>query len=242
MASAQDHYAAGLSRVYTWMCGGLEPAVQRNVELLARLGIEPRGSARAVDLGSGSGFQSIALARAGFAVTAIDFDAGLCRELEKNAGELPITVVHDDLLRVAAIVEPGVEVAVCMTDTVLHLESTGDVQRLFSYVYSLLEPSGRLVITFRDLTHTLEGVDRFIPVRGDADRIMTCFLEYESDHVRVHDLIYDRRGEQWALTKSWYRKLRLSPEWVDAALRQAGFAQVESNEKGGLVTAVATRA
>jgi len=48
--------------------------------------------------------------------------------------------------------------------------------------------------TYRDLTKELEGLDRFIPVRSD-DKIMTCFLEYESaESVAVHDLIYTRVG------------------------------------------------
>jgi len=242
MASAREHYAAGLARVYTWMCGGFEAGVQRNAELLRQLGIAPRGSGRAVDLGSGSGFQSVALAQAGFRVEAIDFDPELCRELERNAGTLPITVIAEDLTRVRSLVEPGVEVVVCMTDTVLHLNSPEEVRRLFDDVFALLEPAGRLVITFRDLSRELGGTDRFIAVRSDAERIMTCFLEYEPEHVRVNDLIYERRGDRWELTKSWYRKLRLSPQWICDALAQAGFTDVALTDTNGLITLAASRA
>ena len=48
-------------------------------------GITPARSGRAVDLGAGCGFQSIPLARLGFAVTAIDIDRKLLDELHRNA-------------------------------------------------------------------------------------------------------------------------------------------------------------
>ncbi len=52
------------------------------------------------------------------------------------------------------------------------------------------------------------GLDRFIPLRADADRIMTCFLESNgSESVMVHDLIHVRQGETWTLRKSAYPKL-----------------------------------
>jgi len=61
-------------------------------------------------------------------------------------------------------------------------------------VFNALHSGGVFVSTYRDLTKELEGLDRFIPVRSD-DKIMTCFLEYESaESVAVHDLIYTRVG------------------------------------------------
>jgi hypothetical protein len=35
---------------------------------------------------------------------------------------------------------------------------------------------------------------RFIPVRADEVRILTCFLEYHAAHVTVHD---DHRHQGW---------------------------------------------
>lgn len=242
MTAVKDHYAAALSPVYTWMCGGFEAAAARNAEFFSGHGIAPAGSARALDLGAGSGFQTIPLIQAGFSVTAVDFDRALLDELQHYAGELPVTIVCDDITRIADLVEPGFELAVCMTDTVLHLESAEALGKLFRDVAALLEPAGKFVVTFRDLSRELHGVDRFIPVRSDAERIMTCFLEYEPQYVRVHDLIYENDNGTWALTKSWYRKLRLSPQAMVDALKAAGFASVGLSESRGLYTAIATRA
>ena len=86
------------------------------------------------------------------------------------------------------------------------------------------------VITYRDLTTELHGTDRFIPVRSDDNKIMTCFLEFESaESVVVHDLVYTRQDKGWSLNKSSYRKLRLGIDWMRQELSKAGFTAVSQD-------------
>jgi hypothetical protein len=85
------------------------------------------------------------------------------------------------------------------------------------------------------------GPGRFIPVKSDADRILTCFLEYGEDHVEVHDLLHERQGSVWQQKVSTYRKLRLAPAWVADALRGAGFSVRSEPGLSGMVRLVATR-
>ena len=64
MATVREHYDEVLSQHYSRMFGEFEAKVAEQQVLLERLGITPRqGGGLAVDLGCGSGFQSIALAR-----------------------------------------------------------------------------------------------------------------------------------------------------------------------------------
>jgi hypothetical protein len=72
--------------------------------------------------------------------------------------------------------------------------------------------------------------------------VLTCFLEYEPETVKVHDLVYRRSaGGQWTFAKSFYRKLRLAREWVESELARAGFVNVDVAVDRGFVTIVATR-
>jgi precorrin-6B methylase 2 len=241
MATVSEHYDKVLSDVYSWMAGGFETAIQRNVEFLIEHNLKPTGPGIAVDLGSGCGFQSIPLARAGYSVTAIDIDAKLLNELRSNCGNLPIEIIRDDLIDFGKHTQKGVELVVCMTDTILHLESEEKVALLFEKVLAYLEPKGRFVLTFRDLTHELTELDRFLPVRSDEDTIFTCFLEYEAKAVKVHDIIYKKSSGEWRLIKSFYRKLRLSRDWVDSRLLDCGFTEVDSSVERGSVTVIAVR-
>ena len=241
MASVEHHYDQVLSDVYSWMYGGYDSALTRYTEFFTARGLVPRGSGLAIDLGAGCGFQSIPLANLGFAVTAVDLDRKLLDELGRHAGAARITAIRDDLSHFDRHVSEPVELVVCMVDTVLHLDTRGAVIELFARVNAALEPGGRFVITYRDLSREAAELDRFIFVRSDDTTIFTCFLEYEPETVKVHDLVHRKQGGQWKLYKSFYRKLRLPQAWVESELERAGFATVETAVDGNLVTILASK-
>jgi hypothetical protein len=126
-------------------------------------------------------------------------------------------------------------------DTLLHLDSQDVVERLFGDVLEALEPGGTFIATFRDFSVAAEDLDRFVSVRNDELMIFTCFLEFEPDTVKVHDLVYRRIDGRWDFAKSFYRKLRLSTAWVVSTLRSVGFDQVETALDRGLVVVTATK-
>jgi len=241
VANVEQHYDQVLADVYSWMYGGFDSALARYTEFFASRGVVPSRSGRAVDLGAGCGFQTIPLARLGFAVTAIDLDRKLLEELRQHADDAEIEIVRDDLLRFDRHVRAPLELAVCMVDTLVHLPSKAAVTELFAKVGDALEPGGRLVVTYRDLSREATELDRFIAVRADDTTVLTCFLEYEPETVKVHDLVYRKLGGQWSFHKSFYRKLRLAQGWVEAELRRANLAIAESGVERGLVTLVAVK-
>lgn len=222
VASAIDHYDDLLAEHYIWMSGPFFDKVAEQRTLFEGLGIAPCGSLRALDLGCGPGYQAIALAELGFEVTAMDTSEKLLAQLAAHKASLPIVAREARIEDLRKFAQPGFSLAVCMGDTLTHLESKDSVCRLFDDVRHLLEPGGRLVLAFREFTAALTGLDRFIPVRSDGSRIMTCFLEYEPETVIVHDLVHIRRDEGWDLKKSSYRKLRLSTDWVADRLLECG--------------------
>jgi SAM-dependent methyltransferase len=241
VANVEQHYDQVLADVYSWMYGGFDAALARYEEFFAGRGLTPTRSGRALDLGAGCGFQAIPLARLGFAVTAIDLDRKLLEELRRHAGDAEIETVRDDLLRFDRHARAPLELVVCMVDTLVHLPSKAAVTELFVKVHEALEPGGKLVITYRDLSREAAELDRFIPVRSDDTTILTCFLEFEPETVKVHDLVYRRLDGQWTFRKSFYRKLRLAQSWVEAELVRAGFSIAEASVERGFVTLVAVK-
>jgi SAM-dependent methyltransferase len=241
MSTATEHYDQLLADHYSWMFGvtsSFKAAEQR--ELLLRLQIAP--GELAVDLGAGSGFQSMALADIGFKhVLAIDTSAKLLDELKSNCGKRRVDAIQDDMLHVAQHVGAGsADVVVCMGDTLPHLPAKEQVPRLFSEVFRALRAGGQFVLSFRDLSSEVHGIDRFIPVRSTSEKIMTCFLEFGPEVVTVHDLIHIRDGDSWKLLKSSYPKLRLSSDEVRRELEVVGF-QVYAQETTRGMTVLAAR-
>jgi SAM-dependent methyltransferase len=227
MADSATHYRVLLAKHYCWMLGkAFEDAVTEQRREFTKLGIGPGCHGLAVDLGCGPGHQAAALADLGFSrVVALDTSQILLDELIKHRGERPIEPLCDDILKLAQYVpKDSADIVVCTGDTLPHLESGSQVRSLFEACWQTLRPSGRLLLTFRDYSQALQGLDRIIPVRLDADKLMTCILNYATDHVEVTDLIYTRAGAGWDLHKSSYRKLRLASDEVVALLSSLGFA------------------
>lgn len=232
MSEVVAHYEGLLARHYTWMLGAdFDELVAEQRHLLDSCGAGPSGTHAgvALDLGCGSGVHSVALAQLGHdTVLGVDVSRTLIAELTARSARFPaIRPVQADLCAgLDAVVEPrSVTTAVCMGDTLPHLPDTTAVRRLLDDAFGTLIPGGVFVLSFRDLTTPLTGLDRFLQLRADQDRIMTCFLEDEGDAVRVHDLVHTKDPDgAWQLGKSSYRKLRISPGWIAGQLREAGFA------------------
>lgn len=240
MADVSDHYNNLLADNYTWIYGGFDLQIKNNLEFFKKYDIFPKANKLAVDLGAGSGFQSIPLAQLGFKVTAIDLSDKLLNELKTNS-ELDIKTIKDDFLNFPNYLPAKAELAVCMGDTLTHLGSKDIIVELFNSVYEHLDTNGTFILTFRDLTTELKELDRFIPVRNDKNKIFTCFLEYEPDYVNVHDIIYELINSFWVLRKSYYRKCRIDFEWCKNQLGNSGFKiRLSSNEKG-LITIIADK-
>jgi SAM-dependent methyltransferase len=242
MNTAKDHYDQQLASVYSWMAGTPESAIKCNHALFRQLEISSSPRGLAVDLGAGSGFQSIPLAELGFSVVAVDFCAALLSELSDRANNLTIHTVHDDILNFSKHLEDRAQIVVCMGDTLTHLESLNSVESLLLSVEGALATNGKLVLTFRDYVSTEpHGAQRFIPVKSDESTILTCFLEYHEKVVEVYDLLYQKEGELWVLTTSSYPKLRLDKSWVCDRLQKLKLEVIQNEIINGMICIVAQK-
>ena len=239
MPSVAEHYERVLSPVYAWMAGGAEAAITAGGVELEALNLELAPRARVVDLGCGFGMHAIPLARAGARVLAMDTSAHLLAELTRLAGDLDIETVQDDLLSFRAHLKEKAAAVFCMGDTLTHLPEHTNLDFLVQEVAEALAPAGWFVLSFRDYSQPLLADQRFIPVRSDERRILTCFLEYEEDTVVVHDILHERGGDAWETSVSSYRKLRLSPDRVIGSLETSGFEARREAGVRGMVRVVA---
>lgn len=242
MTTVTEHYANHLASIYVWMAGGAEAALQAGTAEIEALNLPLEDGAAVFDLGAGFGMHAIPLARRGARVTAVDTSSELLRELERLAGNLPIQAVNDDLLAFRSHVTEKPSAILCMGDTITHLPDRVAVKSLIESACIALPPGGLFVVSFRDYSVPLLEDRRFIPVRSDDDRILTCFLEYEPEALVVHDILHQRTPQGWQTRVSHYRKLRLSPEQLIAGLRSSGFSVRSETGMRGMVRLVAQSA
>ena len=232
---ARDHYDNHLAFFYSWMVGDFQDKLQEQKKYFNERKIKPSSSNLAFDLGSGHGLQSVALAEIGFEVKAVDFNRQLLDELQIHQGSLNIERIHTEILLFLKGTSQKAELIVCMGDTLTHLESFNEVRELVAQVSKHLERNGKIIFSFRDFTTALKDEDRFIFVKGDDSRILTCFLEYFSDYVMVHDILYEKKNGAWVPRISAYPKLRLGEGFLNDLLRQNGIITQRSEIIKGMV-------
>ncbi|MGV8139067.1 MAG: class I SAM-dependent methyltransferase [Mangrovibacterium sp.] len=233
--TTKEHYDYHLATFYSWMTGDFDRNVNEFVSFCEENNITPQHTASAIDLGAGNGIQTIALAKLGFKVTAIDFTEQLLAELREKARTLPVSVVNDDIRNLKTHAHLRPELIVCWGDTITHLESHSEIEQFFSDASGILSPKGKLVLSFRDYSKALHNTQRFIPVKSDANRILTCVLEYFEDKVRVTDLLHELENDRWKQKTSSYYKTRLSKETAIKLLESSWFRLLYEQQEGGII-------
>jgi 2-polyprenyl-3-methyl-5-hydroxy-6-metoxy-1,4-benzoquinol methylase len=225
----KDHYDKHLGNFYSWMVGDFDAKQLEQEVFFRHQGIAPIKTRIAFDLGAGHGLQAVSLANLGFSVKAVDFNEQLLAELSNNRRKRAIEIIHADILDFLNRQSSNVDTIVCMGDTITHLPDINDAEKLIRLCSKLLVKKGKLVFSFRDFSIALKKEERFIPVKQDNERILTCFLEYFPDHVMVHDILHEKHDAQWIQKISSYPKLRLNSQIIENLFNENGFKTIFSD-------------
>jgi len=239
--TVKEHYDNHLGNFYSWFAGDFDENKNSFKAFCVENDIKPINTKCAIDLGAGNGIQTIALAELGFKVKAVDFNNQLIAELSSKINNHTVEVFNDDIKFISKYSQPRPELIVCCGDTLPHLESFSEVQKLIKDSFDILSFNGRLILTFRDYSSELEDTNRFIPVKSDSQRILTCFIEYFPDKLRITDLLYEFENDKWNQKVSSYYKTRINRELVLGFLRDSGFTISLDNIENRMITIIAQK-
>jgi len=229
----KDHYDLLLGDIYSWMAGDFGEKVNQTREFFIKNNIKPSSTHLAIDLGSGHGIQSAALAEIGFDVISVDFSEKLLLELKQNTAN-KVKTINGDITEFKYPMENKPELIVCMGDTLTHLPSIKEVSWLIGNAAENLHKNGRLVLSYRDLSRELTGTSRFIPVKSDDTRILTCFLEYFDSYVNVNDILHEKINDKWEMKVSSYPKLKLPANDITNMIHGFGLSVIFSDVIQGM--------
>lgn len=221
--NVKEHYDSHLGNFYSWMIGDYETLVSGNINYFTSHNMGDGKGKTAVDFGCGNGVHSIALSGLGYNVISFDFNKQLLDEFRTKETERSVKIIEADFMDFEKHLSVKPDLIICMGDTITHLNNKSDIELILQKSCNALNEKGQLIISFRDLTVPLTGTDRFLPVKSDDSRILTCVLEYCDDYVMVHDLLHERENGTWVQKISSYKKLRISGEEMKGMLTAAGF-------------------
>ena len=234
--TVKEHYDNHLGHFYSWMTGDFQTKCSDFKIFLVENSVKPTSNKIALDLGAGHGLQSIPLAEIGFKVFAIDFNQQLLDELKVNSKDLDVTVINDDIKKVQTFADKP-ELIICCGDTLSHLDNKIEVKTFLANIAKALDKNGKLILSFRDYSDKLIGIDRFIPVKSDGTKILTCILDYEDEFVNVTDLLHERTNDVWKQKVSIYKKVRLFTNEIVGHLEENGMA-IKFNQIVNRVTTI----
>lgn len=222
--TAKEHYDNHLGRLYSWMAGDFKIKKEEFKRFLIDNRITPKTNQIAIDLGAGNGMQSIPLAELGFKVLAVDFNQHLLDELKANAYGLPVDVKIEDIRNIRHLVSGHAELIICCGDTLTHLDSKQQIETFISDISSSLGSNGKVILSFSDYLTALTVINRFIPVKSDETKILTCVLDYEDEFVNVSDLLHEKTDNGWSQKVSRYKKVRIGADEIVKCLVTNGLS------------------
>ncbi len=89
--------------------------------------------------------------------------------------------------------------------------------------------------------YELIGNQRFIPVKSDEERILTCFLEYEAKRVIVTDLLHEKTDQGWIQKVSSYHKVRIGPNDIIQIIESNRMRIIFYESLNGMQTIIAEK-
>jgi SAM-dependent methyltransferase len=149
---------------------------------LARTAVPRPGSAPILDLGAGTGRLTLALARSGHRVTAVEADPELAGALSERVRGLPVVVIAADARELTLDTEPHA-LAIAAMQTVQLMGGRRGRRAFLASAARLLRPGGMLACA---LVEELEPYDASTGDEPpDAETLTRDGIRYESRALRV---------------------------------------------------------
>jgi SAM-dependent methyltransferase len=134
---------------------------------------------RVLDLGCGTGEHSRFLASKGFEVVGIDASPSMLEKATDAPSPGNVRFLAGDIADVAQLVDGAFDGAVCLGNTLPHLETDASMRRLLAGLHDRLRPGAPLLLQILNYERIFESRQRFLPLnfrQGEAPGEEIVFL------------------------------------------------------------------
>jgi len=139
-----------------------------------------------IDIGCGTGNLAIALEKKGFKITGIDLKAEMIEKAQMKINGEMISFQRANMNRLLDYFpENAFDAGVCIGNTLVHLESLGQIERFLSQVFKILKPGGKLIAQIINYDKVLsENIDHLERIEND-DVLFERFYEYDLEDFKI---------------------------------------------------------
>ena len=126
---------------------------------------------RILDIACGTGGYSLALAEKGHRLTGIDLDQSMIEAARVKARGLDLQAVFQvmDMLGMGERLDPGFDLAFCIGNSLVHLESEEKIRRVLMDCHRLLNSDGTLIVQIINYDRILgKGITRLPTLRDES--------------------------------------------------------------------------
>lgn len=191
-----------------------------------------------VDLGCGTGSLSIPLARSGFHVYGIDLSADMLSVARSKWDETPQQAVRPRAgtirwlqqdMRAWELPEP-VDAVISFCDCLNYMTEESDVEKAFRATYAGLRPGGVFLFDVHPPKQFIRYAEEqpFVLDERDVAYIWTCDFEEKRCEIEHNLTIFARDSDsRFNRFEETHVQRAYEPDWIEAALRRAGFKTVD---------------
>jgi 2-polyprenyl-3-methyl-5-hydroxy-6-metoxy-1,4-benzoquinol methylase len=168
-----------------------------------------RGKARVLDIGAGTGRNTLPLARLGHPIMAVESTPNFAEQLRSAAAEaqLPVTVVDQDFLSPECVVERGQYRLVVISEVLTHFRRLESVRTAFSKFADALEPGGMVVANVFVADHWFKPD---LLARQIGEMVWSCFYTEPELELITAELPFEKVAEEPVLD---YEKEKSPKDW-----------------------------
>jgi len=142
--------------------------IEREWPFLGRV-LGTASSYRLLDLGCGTGEHSRFLATQGFDVVGIDSSPAMITKAREGGTQTGVRFIEGDIGALAELVEPGFGAAICLGNTLPHVQSRDALDRVLQGLRRVLLPGAPFLLQVLNYDRIFATRQRFLPLNFRED-------------------------------------------------------------------------
>lgn len=176
-----------------------------------------------LDVGAGTGNTAIAMAKAGYRMTAIEPEHSMFVKFSEklDSNELPITILQQSMQGVSQLNEPF-DGIYCIGNTLPHLSHLEEITHFLQTAYDKLNAQGMLVIQTVNYEKVLLQQGFSFPIIKKEAFTFTRQYELQNEKVMFTTILEDQSGTHFSILPLY----PVTKTQLEAALQTCGFHSI----------------